>query len=243
MLAFTLATWQARRAAHALPDPKLISPSQATDLACVALLGGIVGARVFFALLHWEFFVQAPLAFFALWQGGLVWYGGFAGGLLATWWYARRHRLPLLPLADLYAPALALGHAIGRVGCFLNGCCFGRPTEAWCGIAVPGVPGRVLPVQLMEALGLFFLYLALRSLQQPARLGSRPGGLFGLYLCAYGVLRFALEYVRGDQVSAVAGLTLQQLLSLLIILAGALLLPRRSHLRNASQAMPMLDDK
>jgi phosphatidylglycerol:prolipoprotein diacylglycerol transferase len=234
VLAFTLATWQTNRTVRSLPDPKRITPNQATDLACVALLGGILGARLFFAALHWQFFLHEPLALFALWQGGLVWYGGFVGGLLSAWWYARRHRLPLVFLADLFAPALALGHAIGRIGCFLNGCCYGAATDAWCGVSMPGAAERVYPTQLMESLGLFVIYIILRRLQTPARMSGQPGRLFGIYLTAYGALRFVVEQYRGDQVPVLAGLTLQQLVSILVLLAGILFIrfhhasPKRS---------------
>jgi phosphatidylglycerol:prolipoprotein diacylglycerol transferase len=227
VLAFSLSAWLAGRILRDLP-PELqrLTPGQAVDLSCLALLGGIAGGRLFFVVLHWRFFLDAPQYLLALWQGGLVWYGGFAGGLTAAWLYARHHRVPFRWVLDLFAPILALGHAVGRVGCFLNGCCYGEVTDAWCGIIMPGEPRPVFPTQLAESLGLLFLYITLRLLQRPSMLVSRPGRLFGVYLCGYAVLRFILEGYRGDQVPVWAGLTLQQMISVLVLLTGLLLMTK-----------------
>lgn len=239
VLAFSLSTWLAGRILRQLP-PELqrLTPGQVVDLSCLALLGGIVGARLFFVALHWQFFLDEPQYLLALWQGGLVWYGGFAGGVGTVWLYARRHRVSCRWVLDLFAPVLALGHAVGRVGCFLNGCCYGKITDAWCGVIMPGEPRPVFPTQLAESLGLLFLYSILRLLQpvlseprhaagrvegRPALLAARPGRLFGLYLCGYAVLRFVLEGYRGDQTVFWAGLTLQQIISIAMAMLGVTL--------------------
>ena len=224
VLAFSLSTWLAGRILRQLP-PELqrLTPGQVVDLSCLALLGGIVGARLFFVALHWQFFLDEPQYLLALWQGGLVWYGGCAGGVGTAWLYARRHRVPCRWVLDLFAPVLALGHAVGRVGCFLNGCCYGEITDAWCGIIMPGEPRPVFPTQLAESLGLLFLYSILRLLQRPSRLANRPGQLFGVYLCGYAVLRFVLEGYRGDQTVFWAGLTLQQIISIAMAMLGVTL--------------------
>ena len=227
VVAFSLATWLAGRIVRELPPGlQRLSSAHTTDLCCLVLLGGIAGARLFFVVLHWQLFLDEPQYLFALWQGGLVWYGGFAGGLAAAWLYARKHRAPLRWLLDVFAPVLALGHAVGRVGCFLNGCCYGELTDAWCGVLMPGEPRRVFPTQLAESLGLVFLYISLRLLQQPSRLATRPGQVFGVYLCGYAALRFVMEHYRGDQTPFWDGLTLQQLISAGVFLAGVVLLGR-----------------
>jgi phosphatidylglycerol:prolipoprotein diacylglycerol transferase len=159
VLAFSLSTWLAGRILRQLP-PELqrLTPGQVVDLSCLALLGGIVGARLFFVVLHWQFFLNEPRYLLALWQGGLIWYGGFAGGVGTAWLYARRHQVSCRWVLDLFAPVLSLGHAVGRIGCFLNGCCYGQITDAWCGVIMPGEPRPVFPNQLAESLGLLFLY-------------------------------------------------------------------------------------
>ena len=220
VIAFMLTTWLASRAARRLPNERLaIHAEQITDFTCLALLGGIMGARLLYVGLQWDFFRRVPQEIPAVWHGGLVWYGGFLGGVLAGWLYLRAKQLVFLRVMDQFIPFLALGHAIGRIGCFLNGCCYGRPTTSWYGVVFPGHAVAVLPTQLFEAAGLFLLYSVLRVLQRSSIM-NRPGALFGLYLVGYAGLRFLMEFLRGDQVAWWAGLTLQQLISIGMLLAG-----------------------
>ena len=226
--AFLAATWRGAQAARRLPpDSVAITPEQLVDFSCLSLLGGILGGRVFYVILQWEFFRHVPQELPAIWHGGLVWYGGFLGGLAAGGLYLRAKRLEVLRVFDQFIPFVALGHAIGRLGCFLNGCCYGKPTHAWCGVVFPGHTEAVLPTQLFESAGLFFLYLILRRLLTPATLRHR-GRLFGIYLVSYAALRFAMESLRGDQTVWWANLTLQQLISLAALAAGLMLIGRSS---------------
>jgi len=227
VVAFVAAAWLAVRRARRMPaGSRAVSPEQILDLFSLTLLGGILGARMFYVMLHWDLFMRAPLEIVAIWHGGLVWYGGLAGGVLAVALYARAHRLGFLRVVDQCIPFLALGHAIGRVGCLLNGCCYGKPTDAWCGLVFPGATMAVVPTQLLEAAGLLLLYVILRLLQRPVLL-QYPGRLFGGYLAGYAALRFGLEFARGDQAPWWMGLTLQQGLSIGMALAGVVLLCRR----------------
>ena len=227
VIAFLTAIWLAARAARRLaPERLAMNAEQLVDFTCLSLMGGILGARFLYVVLQWDFFVRAPQELIAIWHGGLVWYGGFAGGLLAGWLYVRAAHLQFLRVLDQFIPFLALGHAIGRLGCFLNGCCYGKPTTSWCGVVFPGHTEAVVPTQLIEAAGLIFLYGLLRTLQ-PA-LSRRSGRLFGLYLVSYALLRLVIEHFRGDQAVFWAGLTLQQLISLIVFLAGAYLVFRVS---------------
>jgi phosphatidylglycerol:prolipoprotein diacylglycerol transferase len=210
----SLATWQAQR----LPAAQRALPAEhVTDFCLTGLLGGVIGGRLFYVVVAWEYFQQHLLEVFALWQGGLVWYGGLAGGLLAGGWYARRHRLALLPVLDQLAPMIALGHAIGRLGCFFNGCCYGVATHAWYGVWFPGHDAAVVPTQLLEAGGLVLLAGVLWR-QQPALLGQR-GRVFGWYLIGYALLRAGVELFRGDQ-PRFSGWTLPQGISLVVLLVG-----------------------
>jgi len=218
--ALLTATTLACRAARRLPPEWVaITPEEIVDFSCLSLVGGILGGRVFYLALHWDLVADSPWEAVAIWHGGLIWYGGFLGGLLAGWLYVRAKRLHLLRVLDQYIPFLAIGQAIGRVGCFLNGCCYGKPTASWLGVRFPSEPVPVLPTQLFESAGLVFLYILLRRLQRPAML-RHPGRLFGCYLLFYAVLRFALEFLRGDQAPWWLGLTLQQLISLVVFLFG-----------------------
>ena len=221
--AFLLTTLLARRAARRLPDELVaITPVQLVDFTCVALLGGILGARAVFVALHWDDFARVPGEIPALWHGGLVWYGGFAGGLLGAWWHTRATRLQFLRVMDQFIPFVALGHAVGRIGCFLNGCCYGKPTQSWCGVVFPGHAEAALPTQLFEAVGLLLLYTGLRLAQRPSVLRC-SGRVFGAYLIGYGLLRLGMEFLRGDQTTWWIGLTLQQLISVGAFLVGCAL--------------------
>jgi phosphatidylglycerol:prolipoprotein diacylglycerol transferase len=182
-----------------------LTPAQVPDLACAVLAGGLVGGRFLYVLLNWDLYRASPLEIVKLWHGGLVWYGGFGGGMAAAWWFLRRHRLPFLRTLDQVSPFfMGLGHAIGRVGCWLNGCCLGTTR---------------IPIQLVESAGLLFLYIGLRALQRPGLL-RRPGTVFGAYLIGYGVLRWLVEYGRIGHPVVWAGLTFYQLISAALFAAG-----------------------
>ena len=209
-LAFLVATGLASRAARQLPsDLQAIAPQHIWDLTSAALLGGIIGGRLFYVGLHLEDFQHSPTEIFAIWRGGLVWYGGFLGGLVAALLYVRTKRLVFLRVCDQLIPFVALGHALGRIGCFLNGCCYGK---------------RGIPTQLLESAGLLLLYVALRQLARRTSLVHQPGRLLGVYLLGYALLRFAIEFLRGDQTPIWMGLTLQQLMSIAIVGVGLTLI-------------------
>ncbi len=177
--AFLLGTWLAVRAARALPPGQgAITPEPLVDFLSWSLLGGILGGRLFYIAIAWPYFRQAPWEWAALWHGGLVWYGGLFGGLAAGWLYTRARRLSLLRVMDQVIPFVALGHAIGRIGCFLNGCCYGKPTTGWCAVLLPGHPEPVIPTQLIESAGLVALFVLLRLLQaaSPAAGGTSSVG-------------------------------------------------------------------
>lgn len=236
VLAFLVSTWVALHDARRIaPGRVALNAQQLVDLTCFSLLGGVVGARIFYVALYWDVFRHYPQEIIAIWRGGLVWYGGLLGGLAAGWGYVRAQGVSFLRAADQIIPVVALGHAIGRFGCFWNGCCYGKATQAWYGVRFPGGEGPVVPVQLFEAAGLFGLYLLLRWLQRPRAIARRPGWLLSLYLAAYALLRFATEGLRGDQETWWMGLTLQQVLSLALGVAGIILLIMRKG-RNAVNA-------
>jgi phosphatidylglycerol:prolipoprotein diacylglycerol transferase len=228
VVAFLTVTWLAGRTAGRLaPSQRVLTPAQIVDVFCLAMLGGVLGARLFFVAKYWKVFVHQPQEIPAIWHGGLVWYGGFLGGLLAAWIYLRLQRVPFLRAADQCIPFVALAHGIGRIGCFLNGCCYGKPTHAWFGVIVAaGEPARI-PTQLLESVALLLFYLMLRWFQE-RRVLAPAGWLFGAYLVGYAVMRFVIEFLRGDQRAVWAGLTMQQLLSVGVLLVGLVLVkPRR----------------
>ena len=177
-------------------------------------------------LVYWIFggaFVGGKLMYFLVTPGsfelsfdavryGFVYFGGLAGGLVAGLWAARRRKLPVLKLADWFMAALALGHGIGRFGCLAAGCCYGRHTDLPWGVALAGDPSRH-PTQAYEALlNLALFGLLVRFALPRAEDGRwRPGAAFAAYIIGYSALRFAVEFLRGDDRGAfVAGLSPSQ---------------------------------
>jgi phosphatidylglycerol:prolipoprotein diacylglycerol transferase len=173
------------------------------------LLGGVVGAKALFVVLGWGHYARGELRFWADFQVGFVFFGGFAGALIAAAAFAAVRGASFVRGADYFAVALPLGHAIGRIGCFFAGCCHGRPPH---------------PVQLYEAAGLGLIALACRVALARVESGSlERGACFRLYLVLYGSLRLVLDPLRADgRPERLLGLSHQQGFALLVIAAAAL---------------------
>jgi phosphatidylglycerol:prolipoprotein diacylglycerol transferase len=202
-LAFLAGTWialgEARR--KGLDESKLL------NLVLAILVSSIVGARGMYVLTHLADYRANPGLAFALWEGGLTLYGGFALGTIGGFAYMRHAGMPLGVTADVVTPSVALGVGIARIGCFLNGCCFGLPgTAAWC-VRFPAgsppdavFPGQALqPSQLYNAFaafGLFFLALALRDRFKA------PGQLWWSFLALFMLVRIPIDATRYYEPSA-----------------------------------------
>lgn len=222
---FVLATaWASLLAKSAgLPSERM------ADLALVALLTGIAGARFFYVLAFPGEFAARPLSVFYR-RDGFIYYGGFLVAAPAVYFAIRRFGLPVWRTADVLAPALALGQGIGRLACFSQGCCFGAPTEAPWGLVFPPDspagyfhPGRPIhPTQLYESFGAFLLAGLLYFLFR-----RRPpaGAVFGGYLIGYGLLRFVVENFRDDPRGPFVGvLSMSQAISIGVFALGVALL-------------------
>lgn len=197
-LAFLVCSFLAKRRA---PSSGL-DGDKVLDLTVLLIISGLVGGRALFVLLDLGYFKSRPLDIFKLWEGGLAWYGGLILALISGAVFLRMNKMPLLKTADLMMPYVALGQAIGRIGCFLNGCCYGK-TPA-------------LPTQLFESAAMFIVYLILRR-----RVPSNGRTLF-LYLMLYSAFRFFIEFLRGDDMLAVMGLTFSQFISAIIFTAAVI---------------------
>lgn len=224
--------WALSRLRAARP-PAFLSP-QTVD-RCFLWIGGwaLVGAKLYSLVLVWHSLVadlpllaeNLPLFLQKYLYGGMVFYGGLLGVFAAVGWLLRRHKITFSQLEWIFLPALPLVHALGRVGCFYAGCCYGRVTDSFWGVRYPpgglapaGVP--LFPVQLWEAGGdLLLLGLLLLPLYH------RPGQRMSAYLIGYGILRFFLEFFRGDPARGLAGaLSSAQWISLGCLAAGCILL-------------------
>jgi len=187
------------------------------DLAVILIISGVIGGRFMFVLLNLGYFRDRPLDMFKLWEGGLVWYGGLILAIAGAVVFLRKHKMPVLKTADLMVPYVALGQAIGRIGCFLNGCCYGKVTTLPFGVVFDQEKGAVLPTQLFESAAMFIVYLILRR-----RLPSNGRALF-LYLIFYSVFRFFNEFLRGDNNALIMGFTFSQVVSAVIFTAAVIL--------------------
>lgn len=230
MAATNLAAWLARR--------EKLNPEVIHDLALGVFLGGLIGARLFYVIQYWGDKVHSFADIFKIWEGGIVLYGSIIGGTIAFFAYRLLRPFPFLPYLDAIAPALALGIAIGRVGCFLNGCCYGdtcslpwavsfpEPSPPWAQQhlrhTIPASAHWSLPVhptQLYSTIdGLLLMTLALAY--YPLR--RRDGEVMALLMVTYPVSRLLIEILRSDEAAIFAGMTISQNISTLLMVAGGL---------------------
>ena len=212
-----------------------IDPERAWNLGILVVLAGIIGAKILYILVDWNFYVNHPREIFSVstLRAGGVFSGGLLAALVCAAWYMRKHHLPALATSDAFAPGLALGHAIGRVGCFAAGCCWGRPTHAFWGVTftnplaneLVGTPlGRALePTQLFESAVELANFFVLTWLLKRKKF---DGQVIGAYLFLYGVARFFLEFLRDDpgRGEVFGGvMTGTQLISICLVIAGGLI--------------------
>jgi len=216
-----------------------LDPDRVSSLGIYVALAAIVGAKIFLLLTDYSYYSRNPAQIFSLatFQAGGVFYGGLVAALATAAWLLRRWGLPALRTSDSFAPPLALGHAIGRLGCFSAGCCWGKAASLPWAVTFTnpaardtvGVPlGTALhPTQLYEAGAELIVFALLwRQFRRP----HRDGAILGLYLVLYSVFRFAVEFLRdpaGRQFPFGGPLSTTQWTAVALVVAGAWLLARR----------------
>jgi phosphatidylglycerol---prolipoprotein diacylglyceryl transferase len=222
VLGLTYAVTQIRRQLARKADTGGITPDHVFDVAVTVLFVSIVGARLLYVFLHFHEFRNSPADIFKIWTGGISIHGAIIAGALFIWWYCRRHKLPFLKFADLAAPSFAIGYAIGRIGCFLNGCCYGYACDLpWATRFLKDGREGVWtepshPTQLYATLmGLLIVGILHLWRTRPHRDGEVMLGFFALY-CIY---RFIDEHFRKGATADifVAGLTHAQTFSLVVL--------------------------
>ncbi len=226
-LGFLAGLWTASRRGlrDGLPSERIL------DLGPWLIIGTILGARALYVLSYWrEDFAGKPLTnIFMVWQGGLVFYGGFIGASLACILYVKLKDLPLWKVADAVAPSIALGSVFGRIGCLLNGCCYGRECHLPWAITFPATsrsapPGIPLhPTQVYDSMLNLGLYLALAALYRRKKF---DGQVFAAFMVGYALCRSFVEFFRGDYPERYLGgwATPAHLVSVGILAAGLFLL-------------------
>lgn len=207
VLAFLAASYlTARQAKKENIDGEIIFNALFTAFIC-----GVIGARILYVAQNFYFYRANPLEIIMLQHGGLSWLGGLISGSICAIVYLRKKEMPVYKALDLAAPFAALAQGLGRIGCFLNGCCYGK---------------NDIPIQLYSALILIFIFMILRILQDKPH---KEGRVFFTYLLLYGLKRFFVEFFRGDAVIFFAGLSLFQVTSLILFIFALIKLCRNIH--------------
>jgi phosphatidylglycerol:prolipoprotein diacylglycerol transferase len=229
-LAFAVGLYLARLEAKR----KGVNVDTVYDFAFYLIIGSLIGARLYYVLFFDpSVFIKDPVSILKLWQGGLAIHGAILGGIAAALLFSRRRGVSFWKLADLVTPSVILGQAIGRIGCFLNGCCFGVPTPSMFGVRFPeGSPAYIAynglavhPTQLYESFLNAVVFLLLWFMRRKIKF---DGGLFLSYLVIYGFLRIALSALRGDSLY-IWGTPLKaaQVISGLIVVAAFIVFIKR----------------
>jgi phosphatidylglycerol:prolipoprotein diacylglycerol transferase len=203
-----------------------LDPTRMLDLGIYIIISALVGAKALLFVVEFDHFTSSPGEMLSLARSGGVFYGGLILAVVVAFWYIRKHRLPFWQTCDVFAPGIALGHAVGRLGCLAAGCCYGRPTSvAWAitfrdpaaaaNVGTPlGVP--LHPTQIYES-GAEFLILAL-LIATERRGRAFAGRTFWLYVLLYGISRFVIEFYRGDPRGVVFGtLSTSQFISVVLV--------------------------
>lgn len=207
-----------------------IDPDIAYDLVIVLAITSLIGARTFYVVGHWnDYYAANPYDIIAIWKGGLIFYGGLLGGALGTFALARYRKIDIMRLADCLAAPLSIGVAIGRIGCFLYGCCFGVASTSFFALHFPGngLAGTYIPTQLVEMVWGFAMFGAIYLWLERKFEFKTDGSVFLIYLLMYSVGRFFVEFARYTAWHLFGVFSFAQLISIAIAAFSLYLIIRR----------------
>lgn len=220
-----------------------IGSQQVIDMGFLMILSGIIFSRVTYVLMNISYYRIQPMDIFKIWQGGLVFFGGIIGFILIMVWYSKRHHLSLWKLGDIWAPAAAIGQSIGRIGCFMAGCCYGKPTDLKWGVvfthpeslAPLNVP--LHPTQIYSSISGFLIFLILILLHTKKKF---DGQVLLWFLILHSTARLVIERFRGDDRGMLWGtsMSITQFFTTLVLVTAVITLivlksKRSKHSRNA----------
>lgn len=190
---------------------KGLEPDIIFNLLFITFIFGVIGSRSLYVIENLSYYIRNPFEIVMLNKGGLSWFGGLCLGASAALIYLRKKKLAVYKILDLIIPFVALGQAIGRIGCLLNGCCFGK--KAGFGIYFPVHNAVLIPTQIYSSLALLLIFFVLRLLQEKSH---KQGQIFFTYLLLYALKRFFIEFLRADNPVIFFGLTFFQIISIVI---------------------------
>lgn len=200
-----------------------LSSEAILDIALIGLVAGFIGAKLLYIIVEFPDFLEDPLR--VIGSEGFVVYGGIAAGVLAGVIYCYVKNLVFWDYFDLAAPSIALAQGVGRIGCFLAGCCYGRETDSWCGVVFPegslapaGV--KLIPTQLISSAGDLLIMVILLWFHKRAK---RRGDVGALYMLLYGIGRFIIEFFRWDDRGTIGALSTSQAISIVIVIGAVVL--------------------
>ncbi len=201
-----------------------IEPFDMISSAIYCMIGAMIGSKLLFIAVSYKEIIRLQIPLINVIKGGFVFYGGLIGGILGIFIYSKKYKLSLSDFFDIYAAVLPLGHAVGRIGCFFAGCCYGIPHDGAFSCTYVSVVGEtpvgvpLLPIQLIEAACLLVLFVVLLTLFFKT---DKKGIVPTVYALSYAVIRFVLEFFRGDKERGFFGaLSTSQLISVLIAIAA-----------------------
>ena len=205
-----------------------IEPQQIIDMGFIMILSGIIGSRIVYVFMNFSYYVEYPLHIFKLWQGGLVFSGGLVAVILVLAWHVRIKDYTLLQIGDLWSPAAAIGQAIGRIGCFMAGCCYGKATDMpWAvvfnhphTIAEPNIP--LHPTQIYSSITSFIIFIVLMILNAKKKF---DGQVLFWFMILHSTARLFIERFRGDDRGVVLNdWSMTQLITTLILIASVIMI-------------------
>jgi phosphatidylglycerol:prolipoprotein diacylglycerol transferase len=211
-----------------------VDGARVMDLGIYLIIAALVGAKLMLVIVDFKYFLANPAELKSLISAGGVFYGGLLGALITAIVLVRRYNFRIWTTADLFAPGIALGHVIGRLGCLLAGCCYGKPTDVPWGITFTnpdaaanvgtplGIP--LHPTQLYDAGAELLILILLLVTERRGR--PFEGRTFWLYMLLYGISRFIIEFFRGDDRGVMMGVSTSQFVSLVVVPLAIVMLVR-----------------
>jgi phosphatidylglycerol:prolipoprotein diacylglycerol transferase len=206
-----------------------LSSQQIMDVGFIIIIWAVIGSRLTYALINFSYYMTHPIDILKIWQGGLVFSGGLIAVVLGMSWYIRRHHLSFWKIGDLCGPAASIGESIGRIGCFMAGCCYGQPTDLKWGIlfthpqSLAPLNVSLHPTQIYHSLTDLIIFVVLMFLHARKKY---DGQVFLWFLILHSVARLFIERFRGDNRGMIPGtdMSATQLVTILILIGAVVML-------------------